>query len=91
MILPKGQKNTSGIVATLNNFGQLTSSGFFKSFDMKICSMLLYGCEVWGTTQFENIERIHYYACKRLMNVSQRASNYAVLGDCGRNPLYIDS
>ena len=57
------------LLQTLNNFGQRTSSGIFKSFDMKICSMLLYGCEVWGTQQFENIERIQYYACKRLMNV----------------------
>ena len=56
---------------------------------MKICSMLLYGCEIWGTKQFETIERIPYYACKRFMNISQKTSNYAVLGDCSRYPLYI--
>ena len=42
---------------------------------MKICSMLLYGCKIWGTKQFETIERIQYYASKRFMNVSQKASN----------------
>ena len=39
------------------------------------------------TKPFETIKRIQYYACKRFMNVSQKASNYAVLGD--RYPLYI--
>ena len=51
--------------------------------------MLLYSCEVWGTKQFECIEWVQYYACKRFMNVSQKASNYAVLGDSGRYPLYL--
>ena len=68
----KAKRILESLLQTLNNFGQLTSSGFFKIFDMKICSMLLYGCEVWGTQQFENIERTQYYACKRFMNVSQK-------------------
>ena len=55
---------------------------------MKICSMLLYVCEVWGTKQFGSIERFQY-AYKRFINVSQKASNYAGLGDCGRYPLYL--
>ena len=85
----KSKRILVSMLQTLNNCGQLSSSAFFKIFDMKICSMLIYGCEVWGTKQFQSIERVQYYACKRFINVSQKASNYAVLGDCGRYPLYL--
>ena len=36
--------------------------------------------------QFECIERVHYYLCKRYMymNVGIKASNFGVIGDCGR-------
>ena len=37
----KAKRILMPLLQTLNNFGQLTSSGFFKIFDMKICSMLL--------------------------------------------------
>ena len=85
----KAKRILVSLLQTLNSYGQL--SAFFKIFDMKICSMLLYGCEVWGTQKLGSIERIKYYACKRFMNVSQNASNYAVLGDCGRKSLYLTS
>ena len=31
------------------------------------------------------------YACKRYMSVRLRACNVAVLGDCGRFPIWIES
>ena len=52
--------------------------------------MLLYGAEVLGARKYECIERAHYYLCKRFMNTSLNASNYAVIGECGRYPLYIE-
>ena len=42
-----------------------------------------------GIEQFESIERLQYYACKRFMNVTLKASSFGGLGDCGRYPLYI--
>ena len=53
--------------------------------------MLLYGAEIWGVRQYECIERVQYYLCKRFMNVNLKASYYAVLGECGRYPLYIET
>jgi hypothetical protein len=41
--------------------------------------------------KFEELERVQYYACKRFMCCKQNASNVAVLGDCGRYPMYIIS
>ena len=51
--------------------------------------MLLYGAEIWGVEKQIAIERVHYYACKRYMCVQTNSCNDAVLGDCGRFPLYI--
>ena len=34
---------------------------------------------------------LHNYACKRYMCVRLNASNDAVLGDCGRYPMYINA
>lgn len=85
----KGKRVLVSILNKLHTYGTLTKTVFFQIFDTKICSMLLYGCEVWGTDMFASIERVQYYACKRFMNVTLQASNFGVLGDCGRFPLYI--
>ena len=75
----KSKKKIVSVLQSLNSYGSLSSSAFFKTFDTKICPMLLYGCEVWGFKQYENIHRIQYYSCKRFMNVSQKAINCAAL------------
>ena len=56
----------------------------------KISPVLLYGAEIWGVEKQIVIERVHYYACKRYMCVQTNSCNDAVLGDCGRFPLYIE-
>ena len=38
-----------------------------------------------------NLKTLSEYNTMHVKDVSQKASNYAVLGDCGRNPLYIVS
>lgn len=53
--------------------------------------MLLYGSELWGLEVRESVERVQYYLCKRFLNISLKANNYAVLGECGRYPLHITS
>ena len=60
-------------------------------FDTKVSPILLYGSELSGLEIRDNIERVHYYLCKRFLNVSFRANNYATLGECGRFPLYINT
>ena len=64
---------------------------FSKLFDVKVSPMLLYGAEIWGVQQYECIERVQYYLCKGFMNLNLKASNYTVLGECGRYPLYIET
>ena len=62
---------------------------YFKLFDVKILNY--YMVQKFGDRRFECLERIQNYACKRYMNVSQKACNAAVLGDCNRFPLHIET
>ena len=39
-------------------------------FDKIVQPILLYGCEVWGFSNFAAIERIHLKFCKLLLNLS---------------------
>ena len=64
---------------------------FFQLFDAQIKPMLLYASEVWGTSRLANIETAHHFACKILLNVSDKTPNHMVYGETGRYPLYIDS
>ena len=65
---------------------------FFKSFNAKVLPILLYGSELWDVKQFDCLERVlHYYICKRYMNVGIKASNLGVIGDCGRYPMFIET
>ena len=38
---------------------------------------------------YDSLERVHRFACKRFLNVSNKVCNSFVLGDCGRFPLHI--
>ena len=66
-------------------------SVFFKLFDTKIVPILMYGCEIWGFQERDNIEIVQRYACKRYMCLNAKTINAAVLGDCGRYSLWIES
>ena len=87
----KAKRVLISLLNSLYDLGQLPTNVFFTLFDRKISPVLLYGSEIWGFKRREWIELVHRYACKRYMCVGLRASNAAVLGDCGRYPLWIES
>lgn len=87
----KGKRVLVAILQSLKEYGNLNKTVLFKIFDTKVCPMLLYGSELWGLEARETIERVQYYLCKRFLNISFRANNNAVLGECGRYPLYIET
>ena len=68
--------------------GQIPLSVSFELFDKMILPILLYGSEVWGY-EFRNIENVHVKFCRYILGVSSRAPTCAVLGECGRMPLYV--
>ena len=59
-----------------------------RLFDALVLPVLLYGCEIWGYEEHNSIERVQLTFCKFFLGVNKRTSNMAVLGECGRFPLY---
>ena len=51
--------------------------------------IVLYGSEVWGYEFRKDIENVHVKFCRYILGVSSRAPTCAVLGECGRMPLYV--
>ena len=45
--------------------------------------------EIWGYKMYEQIERLHLFACKRFLDVRNKTSNDVVYGELGRYPLFI--
>ena len=62
---------------------------FFKLFDAQISPTLLYAAEIWGCKMYEQIERVHLFACKRFLHVRNKTLNDVVYGELGRHPLFI--
>lgn len=87
----KGKKVLISVLSSLYRYGNLSKTTFFKIFDVKIAPILFYGSELWGSKNYDCLERVHRYACKRFLNVSFKVSNSVALGDCGRFPLYIQT
>ena len=79
------------LLNSLYNLGQFPKYVFFKLFDRKVSPVLLYGSEIWGFTTREPIDVVHRYVCKIYIRVGLRACNAAVLGDCGRFPIWTES
>ena len=85
----KGKRVLVSLLSSLCNYGQLPKHVFFKLFDTKVLPIIVYGAEIWGFKQYDALEQVHYYACKRFMCVGIKSCNTAIIGDCGRYPLYI--
>ena len=87
----KGKRVLVSLLSSLSNYGQLPKHVFFKLFDTKVLPIIVYGAEIWGFKQYDALEQVHYYACKRFMCVGIKSCNTAIIGDCGRYPLYIET
>jgi hypothetical protein len=58
-------------------------------FDKCTLPVLYYGSEVWGTDVHRSIEMIHLKFCKNLLGVGIKTPTPAVLGECGRDRIYV--
>ena len=56
----KGKRVLVSLLNSLYDYGAMPKSIFFKSFDVKVLPMLLYGAEIWGVRQYECIERVQF-------------------------------
>ena len=58
--------------------------------DTMIKLILLYGCEVWGFSYDDILEKIHLKFFKILLILKTSTPSYMVYGELGRYPIYID-
>ena len=54
-----------------------------------VVSVLTYGAEIWGGVYQEKIESVHRSFSKFILKVPSQAPNAAVLGECGRFPIFV--
>ncbi len=58
-------------------------------FDKCALPVLTYGSEIWGTDVHSSIEMVHLKFCKTLLGVGSKTPTPAVLGECGRDRLFV--
>ena len=58
-------------------------------FDHLIAPILNYDCEIWGNHQWEEIEKIHLFLCKFVLNVKKSTLSDGVYAELGRIPLLV--
>ena len=69
------------------NIGCFDINVFFKLFNAQIVPVLLYGSELLGCFDCPNVEKVHMYACKRILGLSSQSPNRMVYGELGRHHL----
>ena len=90
-LVTKAKKAVFLLCRAFQNCKEMSQDIFFKLFDAKVQSIVLYSSEIWGLQRLECIERVHLLACKRFLGVSIRSPNKMVYGELGRYPLFVNS
>ena len=62
------------LMKTMWSLGCVNTYLFFKLFDAQVKPMLLYASEVWGSVRLSVIASAQRFACKRLLNVSDKTT-----------------
>lgn len=87
----KGKKAVFNLNRLLQQMKTISVDTFFKIFDSKVQSILLYSSEIWGLNRLDSIEKVHLQACKHFLGVPSCTPNKMIYCDLGRYPLYINS
>ena len=87
----KGKKAVYLLCRTFQKCKEMSQKTFFKIFDSKMQSVLLYSSEIWGLQRLDSIEKVHLIACKRYLGVPMRTPNKMVYGELGRYPLFVNT
>jgi hypothetical protein len=68
------------------DFSFLTSNELFDRCTMPV---ITYGTEIWGTNVNDRIEDVLLNLCRMQLGVGSKAPNPSLLGECGRNCVYV--
>ena len=63
-----------------------TMLNLFGSF---VSPIMLHGCELWGYSNIDVLERLHLRFCSILLKVKRNTHNAMVYGELGRHPLSV--
>ena len=55
-----------------------------KIFDAQIQPILLYGSALWGLDDLSNIESVHIFSLKKILNIPLFTPSIMIYGDTGR-------
>jgi hypothetical protein len=88
-VIAKAKKCVIEISRMMWRLGCSSPNIFFKLFDARVVPMLLYAAEIWGVQDFNQVEKVHLFACKRFLNVSLHTPNYVVYGELNRYPVLV--
>jgi len=89
ILAQQGEKTLAAIRGISFKVGGLPFIPFFKIIDSSLLPVLLYGSELWGYKSYKHLERVHVKACKKYLGVGSKTTTAAVLGECGRFPLFV--
>ena len=87
----KAKGRIVSIFRALYKLGKIDLGIFFKLFDCQVKPMLLYGAEIWGMKKRDIIEKVHLFACKKLLGVSAKTPNSFIYFELNRYPLFVDA
>jgi hypothetical protein len=59
-------------------------------FDKLVKPILLYGCEIWGSSNNDILEKVHLKFCKIILHLKATTPNCMIYGELRRYPLDID-
>ena len=59
----------------------------FKLFDSVVVPIIMYGCEIWGFSNLNLIEKLHLKFCKIILKLKKSTCSSMVYGELGRSPL----
>ena len=84
----QGLKAMFWLLAKSRNL-HLPTDCLFKAFDHMVVPILLYGCEVWGYSDYKKLEFVHRKFIKRILHLRKSTPAYMLYGETGRLPLSI--
>ena len=90
-LVAKGKKALFWLYRAFKKCKEMSPDVYFKIFEAKIQSVLLYASEIWGHRRLDSIEKVHVLACKKYLGLPLKTPNKMVYGELGRYPLFINS
>ena len=74
----RAKKSTLEVLRALKKINCNSPEVFFKLFDAQIVPILLHAAEIWCYRNYEQIERVHLFACKKSLHVRNKTPNGVV-------------